>query len=136
MPRCEPLDCTINQCDYSIGACHWNYTYCDEGFQPKSCRGDTYAACMTSDGCGSDSCSGPIPADPCVWTDPPGGGGSSSASPSPTPVTCSYSSCNTDLNQCKTHDNQTECDGGGCSCYSNSCTVDEDCRDEAVSIVG
>lgn len=142
VPRCEPTNCSNEYCDNLVGACHWNHNYCDDGFQPKSCHGGTSAACLTSDGCGTDTCSGPNPADSCSWTDPPGGGGSSSSSPSPspspspTPVTCSYSSCNTDLNQCQPHNNQAECSGGGCSCYSNSCTIDDDCRDEAVSIVG
>lgn len=56
-------------------------------------------------------------------------------SPSPTPVTCSYSSCNTDLNQCQTHNNQAECSGGGCSCYSNSCTIDDDCRVTKLEVI-
>lgn len=137
VPRCEPVSCTVTECDDLVSSCHWNQNYCDEGFQSKSCRGDTSAACLTSDGCGSESCSGPIPADSCSWTDPPGGGGSSSASPSPspTPVTCSYSSCNTDLNQCQTHDNQAECSGGGCSCYSNTCSIDDDCRVTKLEVI-
>ena len=138
-PRCEPDGCTLNNCDNQLGPCHWNNNYCDDGFQPKSCRGDTNAACMTSDGCGLESCSGPNPDDSCTWTDPPGGGGSSSPSPSPspspTPVTCSYSSCNTDLNSCQTHDNQTECVEGGCSCYTNSCTTDDDCAVTKLEVI-